>query len=189
MTEIMTKEKIEQWRAMPRSSAAGIAAADEYYDRVILPAAAEEFIRAYQNDETHYENMFLTLGTSWQPLALSIMLHSPRRAVFLGTEDVAPEVEKIIGFIDNPALEYSVEIVDKGSSEKLLKRTAEIYTELADRESTCFDITGGTKAMVAAAAMMAAKLGLDVYYIESRFIPLLRRPEPFSERLVKLEKP
>jgi hypothetical protein len=55
--------------------------------------------------------------------------------------------------------------------------------------SICVDITGGTKAMSSAAAMMGAVLGLDIYYVETMYLPLYRRPEPGSEYLKNLANP
>ena len=53
----------------------------------------------------------------------------------------------------------------------------------------CVDITGGTKAMASGVAMMATVLGADIYYVESTYLSLYRRPLPGSEYLKALSNP
>ena len=65
----------------------------------------------------------------------------------------------------------------------------EFYREHSSQGNICADITGGTKAMASSAAIMAAFLGLDIYYVESRYLPLYRRPLPGSEELKALGNP
>ena len=43
--------------------------------------------------------------------------------------------------------------------------------------------------MAAAAAMMAVYFNWDIFYIENDFLPVLRKPEPGTEKVIKMEKP
>lgn len=179
----------EKWKTMPRGTADEVAAADMFYDAVVLPLVAQNFIARYKDKTAGYKTLFLTLGTSWQPLALSILLHRPQIVIFLATGDVAQSAGIIIDFVNMPQIKYEIKIVDKGDSNKLLQNVSAVYEALDDKKSVCMDITGGTKAMAAAAAMMAEHLGIDVFYIENKFLPLLRKPEPGTEVLVKMCRP
>lgn len=117
------------------------------------------------------------------------MLHKPKRVIFLGTQDVQHEISQIKQAVHDEDVEYCFYEVDKGQSIRLLDVVERLTAELRQKGSICFDITGGTKAMVAAAAMIAYKLKIDVFYIEGTFMPVYRRPKPGSEMLIKLIQP
>lgn len=182
-------KKIDYWENMPRSNAEELMAADAFYDEEIFPLTAADFVQKNFAAENLYDSMFLTLGTSWQPLALSIMLHKPKRVIFLGTQDVQHEISQIKQAVHDEDVEYCFYEVDKGQSIRLLDVVERLTAELRQKGYICFDITGGTKAMVAAAAMIAYKLKIDVFYIEGTFMPVYRRPKPGSEMLIKLIQP
>lgn len=182
------KYKSEEWKALPRNNAYEINCADQFYDKYILPLVTEKFLAQY-NDETEHNLMYVTVGTSWQPIALSIMLHKPKHVVFLCTDNVRDEVDKALAYLENAVMEYEIHIVDKGDSKKLLEIVNETFVNHGQPKQCCFDITGGTKAMAAAAAMMAAYLESRIFYIESNYLPVYRHPEPGSEKLVEIYRP
>lgn len=177
------------WENLPRTNTDEIINADEFYDMHVMPLVAEKFLKKYCGKTAKYKTMFLTLGTSWQPLALSILLHSPERVIFLATEDVSESSKKIIKFVNKKNISYKVCIVDKGNSGRLLQAVKNETALLEDKKAVCIDITGGTKAMAAAAAMMAVYFNWDIFYIENDFLPVLRKPEPGTEKVIKMEKP
>lgn len=187
MKEKSLAELAEYWRHLPRTTQAELLAADQYYDEQVLPLVAEKLCSECGSKAT-CDVLFMTLGTSWQPLALSILLHGPQYVVFLATDDVADTVRIVLDFVNRPALRHAVEVVDKGYSDRLIAAVRKQYAALPKSSVCCFDITGGTKAMVAAGAMIAEELGMQVDYIENEYIPLLRRPKPGSEKLVRLTK-
>lgn len=188
MKKVELEKRAEKWQQMPRSSQAELLLADQYYDDQVLPLVAGKLCSEY-GKSCGCDVLFMTLGTSWQPLALSIMLHKPQYVVFLTTDDVASTVQNVMDFVNLSALKYVVELVDKGCSDKLISAVRKQYAMVPECCKCAFDITGGTKAMVAAGAMIAENLGMDVDYLENQYIPLLRRPKPGSEKLVRLTKP
>ncbi len=180
--------KSEEWKSMPRNNTDEIKAADDFYNEYLLPLVAEKFLQRYADEERH-ELMYLTIGSSWQPIALSILLHQPKKVIFLSTEGVRREVDAAVAYLGDRMPEYDVHIVDKGDSKKMLTIVADTFDEHGKPTDCCFDITGGTKAMSAAAAMIAAHLDIKIFYIESNYLPVYRHPEPGSEKIVAICRP
>lgn len=177
----------EIWKKMPRNNETEIKAADAFYDDEIFPLVVQKFLKE-NHENKKYDLMFVTVGTSWQPVALSIMLHKPRHVVYLCTDDVLDKAQQTINFTgDNITSEICV--VNKSDSKDMMLAIYTRFHKKSKNLSCCLDITGGTKAMAAAAAMMAAELGIEVFYIESRYLPVFRHPEPGSERVVHLLRP
>ena len=57
-------------------------------------------------------------------------------------------------------------------------------------ENIAVDITGGKNSMAAGAALAAAVIPADIYYVDTtKYLPELRVPEPGSEYLKRLEGP
>lgn len=177
----------EIWKNMPRNNEAEIKAADAFYDDEIFPLVAQKFLKE-NHDNKKYDLMFVTVGTSWQPVALSIMLHKPCCVVYLCTRDVLDKAQQAINYIGNDTA-YEICLVNKSDSKDMMLTIYDRFQKKSKKLICCLDITGGTKAMAAAAAMMAAKLGIEVFYIESRYLPVFRHPEPGSEKVVHLLRP
>ena len=184
------KNKIEIWKSFPRNNMEELAVADEYFDTELMPLSRDIFMETQQEKaKNSYYGMMLTLGTSWQPLALSISLLKPQKLLIMCTQDTVGQLAKLKEFLQLEDAAYTVNIVDRGSSEDIFKAMKAFYSKYGLDGRFCMDITGGTKAMSSSAAIMAAVLGLDIYYVESKYLPLYRRPEPGSEELKALGNP
>lgn len=183
-------EKINLWQAMPRNNAMELAAADDYFDKVLMPLAVARFTQIYAKlAKNKYYGMFLTLGTSWQPMALSITALQPQKLWFICTEETRAQLVKLVEFLQLEDNRYGYSIVERSDAEGIYKAMAMVYKGWHQQGECCVDITGGTKAMASCAAMMAAVLKLDTYYVESQYLPLYRRPMPGSEHLELLANP
>lgn len=181
----------EIWKAMPRNNDADIKAADSFYDDNIMPLSAKRFIDMYGSNGEAYDLMFVTVGTSWQPIALSALVKKPNCLVLIGTIGVQNNIEKALAFMEKMGfVPKAVEqiVVDKSESRAMLLKVKELCQK-SDAKRKCIDITGGTKAMAAAGAMIAASLDMDIFYVESNYLSVYRHPEPCSERIVKLDRP
>lgn len=183
-------EQINIWKGMPRNNAEELTSADDFYDQRLMPLARDTFLSKPENEiATKYYGMVLTLGTSWQPLALSISVLKPQRILFLGTDSVRGQLDKLVEFLNLPPERYIFVEVDRSSVNKIYEAIHTQCLTWQGKGKVALDITGGTKAMVASAAMMGAMLDLDIYYVESKYLPLYRRPEPGSEYLKRLITP
>ena len=175
---------------MPRNDAEEMKVADEYFDTELMPLAQALFIEKYAKTKLpQYYGMVLTLGTSWQPLALSISALKPQHILILLTEETMGQLEKLIGFLGLADTRYQYILVNRSEAKPIFEAVTNIYATWEEKGKCCMDITGGTKAMASSAAMIGAVLDFDIYYVESKYLPVYRRPEAGSERLERLDNP
>ena len=180
----------EEWKSLPRNNSSEIHNADEFYDVHLFPLVADKFFMENANEaQQECDLMFVTIGTSWQPVALSIGSQKPKKTVFLYAEGVKSQADKVIQYLKLEPKQYDIFMVDKADSELLMRQVEKSYVEAGRPNSCCFDVTGGTKAMAAGAAMIAAKLNIDIFYVESNYLPVFRHPEPGSEKFIRLLRP
>ena len=183
-------EGIAFWQSLPRNNQEELAVADGFFDQALMPLSLELFLEKQASKvKQDYYGMMLTLGTSWQPLALSIALLKPKKILVMCTQDTYPLLEILLSFLHLDRNNVQCAFVDRSSSEDIYLEMKAAYLDWSDKGKLCADITGGTKAMASSAAMMAAVLGMDIYYVESRYLPLYRRPLPGSEELKVLGNP
>ena len=183
-------EGIAFWQSLPRNNQEELAVADGFFDQELMPLSLELFLEKQASKvKQDYYGMMLTLGTSWQPLALSIALLKPKKILVMCTQDTYPLLEILLSFLHLDRNNVQCAFVDRSSSEDIYLEMKAAYLDWSDKGKLCADITGGTKAMASSAAMMAAVLGMDIYYVESRYLPLYRRPLPGSEELKVLANP
>lgn len=190
LSTIALEAGIKQWQSLPRNNAAELQVADDFYDNELMPLALQLFLDRQKEKITKtYFGMILTLGTSWQPLALSIALLKPKKILIMCTQETFPLLMRLKSFLKLNDDSVKVVFISRSDSCDVYYAVNEFYSEHSSQGNICADITGGTKAMASSAAMIAAFLGLDIYYIESRYLPLYRRPMPGSEELKTLANP
>lgn len=190
----MNKEALElgiaKWQSMPRNNKAELDAADGFFDQQLMPLSLERFLESQSPVvKEEYFSMALSLGTSWQPLALSIALLKPKKILIMGTAETMPLTKVLKGFLklDDECLQCVV--VDRSEPDDIYRAMRDFHKRWSACGKMCVDITGGTKAMASGVAMMATVLGADIYYVESTYLPLYRRPLPGSEYLKVLSNP
>ena len=183
-------QTINIWKSMPRNNVDEMALADRYFDEVLMPISLDMFMeKEGNNPKCHYDGMVLTLGTSWQPLALSISVLKPKKILIMGTEDTEKYFVQLKKFLGRECEIITWKKVDRANVEDIYAVCTKWLKENLEITKVGADITGGTKAMVAGLAMYAAKAKWDIFYVESKYLPLYRRPEPGSEMLIKLQLP
>ena len=190
MSKLNLEQGIEVWKSLPRNNIDELRVADDYFDNELMPLSLEHFSATQKdNKQKDYYAMMLTLGTSWQPLALSIALLKPQKILVMCTNDTFKLLDRLKAFLGLNDASVKVVFVDRSESYDIFHAMKDFYDENSAYGNICADITGGTKAMSSSAAMMAAVLGMDIYYVESRYLPLYRRPLPGSEEIKALGNP
>lgn len=188
MLNILLEEKIKFWKSLPRNNQEELKIADDFFDYELMPLSIKSFLKRQQGTKTYY-GMMLTLGTSWQPLALAVALLKPQKLLVMCTQDTLLQFERLKNFLGLQEQQYKLVIVNRSESEDIYEAMRQFYEKWSVAGDICVDITGGTKAMSSSAAMMGALLGIDIYYVESKYLPLYRRPEPGSEYIKQLTNP
>ena len=183
------EDRIKIWQDMPRNNSEELAKADDYFDFELMPSSIESFSKKFAVDSP-YSGMLFTVGTSWQPLALCISALKPPRICFICTGQTINQIRRLEKFVDLSNYEYIVETIERSSAGDLYYIADKVLNSWkVNGHRYAVDITGGTKAMASSLAMYAAVNDYDVFYVESTYLPLYRRPLPGSEKLVKLDIP
>lgn len=194
MTKHTLEELSEQWNALPRVTKADQQKAETFYRAHILPLVLDRVISRQKGllPEGH-DLLISALGTSPEPLILTISLLQPRRVMFL----CSPHTEHLIEVIrQHTGLElHSLHkaYVEKDDAlpiyEEVHKAVQEQARRLGHMPRLAIDMTGGTKLMGAGCAMAGVLLGADIFYVAGEFDPNHRRPVPGTEKVVKFQDP
>ncbi|MBM7685891.1 TIGR02710 family CRISPR-associated CARF protein [Defluviitalea raffinosedens] len=184
------KEKTDFWMSMGRATEEQRIKAEEYYEKELMPLIIESFIGREENNIVSPEYMILSVGTSYEPLVLSLKLVKPKKVLFLYTEDTEEKIDKILQFVPLKSSEYRKEKVEKSNTLLIYQKIKQAYYDWGKPQNVFIDFTGGTKAMSAATAMAGAILGAQLIYIGNKeYLGLFRKPYPGTEFLEKIPNP
>jgi len=188
------EEKVLFWKNMDRGTPSQDAIAEAYYDNELMPQIVSSFkekdhkLVELLNQQIKY--MILSVGTSYQPMVLSLSYFNPEKVLFLHTEESEKEIEKILRFIDLKSSDYQKSLVEKSNTLKIYNEIKRAYLEWGRPEGIVIDITGGTKAMSSAVAMAGSFIKANLVYVGNKnYLGWLKRPEPLSEFLEEIPSP
>lgn len=180
-----------RWQNLPRTTAEERNQAEDYYCQEIMPLLIDIFAAKEQSKvQKHYDGMILSLGTSFEPLVLSIMTLQPDKVCFLCTDASRKYLDPVIHFTGLPPSRYEVRRVDKDNPLQIYQAIKEVYQEWGQPQNIAVDFTGGTKSMSGGSAMAGGLIGADMVYVaSSNYLANLRRPFPGSEHLEFIPNP
>lgn len=184
--------QVEEWLNIPVGSPEAAKEAEAFYWGNIFPLTSKAFQKRECNklQDKDYFGLILTVGTSPEPLILSINACQPQRVLFLHTPQTEKYLDQIIeltGLKISQIDKYMVKGADPLLIYQIVMKTWENWGR---RKNIAVDITGGTKAMTGGLAMAGALLGFQLLYVASDdFLSERRRPRPGSEYLVLLPNP
>ena len=188
------EEKVAFWKSMERSTPSQKLLAEDYYDAELMPFIVSTFKEKNHDlqdlQDIKVSHMILSVGTSYQPLVLSLSFFNPEKVLFLHTEESEKEIDKILKFIKLESSSYKKSLVEKSNTLKIYNEIKKAYLDWGRPEGIVIDFTGGTKAMSSAAAMAGAFIKAKLVYVgNSKYLNDLRRPEPLSEFLEEIPNP
>lgn len=180
-----------RWKNWPRSTEEEKNKAEEFYYREVMPLLIDVFVaREGSKVVKEYKGMILSLGTSYEPLVLSIMALKPEKVSFLCTDASRKFLDPVIHFTGLAPSCYDVRRVDKDNPLQIYQAIKDVYQEWGQPDRIAVDFTGGTKAMSGGSAMAGGLIGADLVYIASKnYLTSLRRPFPGSEHLEFIPNP
>lgn len=181
----------QAWLAMRRSTREEQEAAERFYEAEVFPRVVEAFRTAYSPEfGGRYFAVLFSVGTSWEPLVLTLSATQPQRALFLYTPDTERCIEKVLEKYPLGPARFDKVIVDPVDPTPIYQAIKEYYRRFRPSGHMAVDFTSGTKAMTSGAAMAGAVLGLDLIYVANhRYVAALRRPYPGSEYLARIQHP
>ncbi|NLK98540.1 MAG: TIGR02710 family CRISPR-associated protein [Epulopiscium sp.] len=185
------KEKTDFWMRMDRATEEQRIEAEAYYEKELMPLIIETFVsREENNNIVHPEYMILSVGTSYEPLVLSLKLIQPKKVLFLYTEDTEEKIDKILQFVPLKSSQYKKEKVEKSNTLLVYQKIKQAYYDWGKPQNIYIDFTGGTKAMSSATAMAGAMLGAKLIYIgNENYLKDFRKPYPGTEFLEEIPNP
>ncbi|WP_058485143.1 TIGR02710 family CRISPR-associated CARF protein [Defluviitalea phaphyphila] len=184
------QQKTSIWMSMERATKEQRDRAEKYYEKELMPLIIESFINRGKNIINKPEYMILSVGTSYEPLVLSLKLLNPNKVLFLYTEKTEEKIDKILEFVNLKASQFNKEKVEETNSLIIYQKIKKVYLEWGKPEKIYVDFTGGTKAMSAATAMAGAMLGAQLIYIGNKeYLKDFRKPYPGTEFLEKVQNP
>lgn len=184
-------EMTKQWMALERKTLAQREEADRFYDANLMSLIRQDFID--RNKSKVYEKveyLILSVGTSYEPLALSISLLEPQKILFLYTEGTGKYLDKVVDYCNLPASSYDKAKVSETDPIDIYREVKHAYRAWGQPAKIYIDFTGGTKAMSAAAAMAGAMVKIQLVYVGTNdYLPDFRKPNPGSETLYYITNP
>lgn len=191
----MDKTKLEEttrkWKELGRKTEEQRKKAEDFYDRNLMGLIEKRFIENNKEKLTErVEYLIMSVGTSYEPLVLSISLLKPGKILFLYTEKTKSVLNKIMEYCRLSVSNVEMQRVDVTDPTSIYREIKRAYLEWNRPEKVYIDFTGGTKAMSAAAAMAGSVIGVQLVYVGSEdYLTDFRKPEPGSEMLYFITNP
>ncbi|MBC7230894.1 MAG: TIGR02710 family CRISPR-associated protein [Actinobacteria bacterium] len=169
--------------------------ADKLYWDELFPLIRGEFRRKCTEFKNRYDALIMTVGTTPQPLILTLDAVRPSRVFFIYTADTEAHLSRVIqevDFLRRHEVHYDREKVNPDDPVDIYEKIGRRWEEWSrEGEMRCaLDNTGGKKSMVSAAAAAANFLGIDILYVDhEKYLAELRTPMPGTEYLTQLPNP
>jgi CRISPR-associated protein (TIGR02710 family) len=178
--------QIDQLTAEWRSQSA--ADQQQFYQERVWPLVKAKFVR--ENSGFPPPGVLIQLvGTSPDPLILSVLALRPKRVHFVCSAKSEEELDRVVAETALPPSAWAKSVLtglDARETYREVKRQLDAHQEWA----LALDITGGKKAMVAGAALSGFLSNVPCYYVDNtRYDTDLRKPAPGTEFLAKLQNP
>jgi len=193
----MGEKKLESLRdRWMELNAQGLAReADEFYWNELFPSVRDTFRRRCRDFTGRYDALMMTVGTTPQPLILTLDAVRPRKVFFIFTAETEGHLARVIrevDFLREHEIQYDRERVNPDDPEAIYKNIGRRWEEWSSEGDlrVALDNTGGKKSMVSAAAAAANFLGIDLLYVDhGKYLPGMRAPVPGTEFLTRLPNP
>ncbi len=108
------RDKTKHWMGLERTTFEQRAVAEEYYETELMQLIVKEFVQNNKGkifEEVEY--LILSVGTSYEPLVLSISLFCPKKILFMYTEKVEQTIDKVVDFCALPSSAYQKVMVSE----------------------------------------------------------------------------
>jgi len=184
MPEISLKQLSEQWKRIDED------ARERFYEEQLFPAIKNVVVSREQNNYPQsYTHLILPVGFSPEPLILSILILRPAKVYFLYTQDSGKYLDRIVSESGLMISQIDKDEILETNVPEIYQKVKAIYEKWGKPSRIAVDISGGKKSMVGGCALAGSLIGAHLFYVDSQFLPTLRKPEPGSEKLVILANP
>lgn len=183
-------ELAEYWKQLERKTVEQRKKADTYYENILMEPIIQAFVDHNEDEAEPVEYLVLSVGTSYEPLVLDIKLLKPQRILFLYTEKSEVYLDKVVTYCGLNAARYEKSMIHETEPLDIYREIKRAYLKWNKPEKIYIDITGGTKAMSAAAAMAGGMIGVQLIYVGcTNYLVDFRKPDPGTEKLFYIDNP
>lgn len=185
------KTVTEEWMQLERMTLEQRKVAEHFYDERLMKLIEKEFIKKNKSKLIEpVEYLIMSVGTSYEPLVLSIKLFKPKRILFLYTEITESILNKIVKYCDLDMTRFQKVKVHETSPIDIYREIKQAYLVWKRPKKLYINFTGGTKAMSAAAAMAGSVIDVQMVYVGcTDYLVDFRKPYPGSETVYFIENP
>lgn len=180
-----------EWMSLERKTLQQRKEADQFYDENLMELIEEEFIKNNKEKLTEQvDYLIISVGTSYEPLVLSIRLFRPKRILFLYTNVTETVLNKIVSYCGLEVSSFQKCRVHETNPIDIYREIKQAYLKWNRPQKLYIDFTGGTKSMSAAAAMAGAVIDVQMVYVGTdNYLVDFRKPYPGSETLYFIDNP
>ncbi len=185
MTETELQQLAKQWQEIKNSDER-----ESFYDREVFPAIKQVVVPRERNlHKETYTHLILPVGLSPEPLILSILILQPEEVYLLYTSASKKYLDRIVQEADLRFNQVEKDEIDDTNVPEIYQKVRAIYDKWGQPKKVAVDISGGKKSMVGGCALAGSLIGARLFYVDSNFDPVSRKPEPGTETLRILENP
>lgn len=182
-------------------------AATQHYFDVVLPEVVKKLTPQRKHKRLRDEKchtLVSLMGFSPETTVICATVVRPEKLVIVygSTDDVkeqrrgADSYNRAFRFlVDNHILEpdqihhQTIDPLDPSDIYEVIRQELEQTPTINDHTSALVDVTGGKKVMSATAGQAAWEMRVPLCYVEGEYEPLMRRPWPGTEQVIKLQNP
>jgi len=184
----------DQWVALLKQAPVE---ADQYYFEVVLEAILP-LVRARLAEIPPFHGLISLLGFSPETTVISCRTLNPDRLVVLHTEETIDRIMTAVRYCGiDPDLTSSIQFQhDSEHPDDIYRALGEALKGFAPDARVAIDLTGGKKTMSNQLAIATGilrqqtPLRICLSYVDyDDYLPLLRKPEPASTRLLLVDDP
>ncbi|MZP30627.1 TIGR02710 family CRISPR-associated protein [Heliobacterium undosum] len=158
---------------------------EQKYRQHLFPHVARLFYLR-EKTECQYDLLISTVGTSLEPIVLTLLTLKPTHTVFICTPESKALLEDIQTYTGLSLVRYDIVVVEKEDMTGVYEKVR-YYVRPGHRVAV--DITGGTKVMSAGATLGAVLSNPDIFYVSSQLDWQVRKPVAGTERLLRVQNP
>lgn len=183
--------KTEEWMQLERKTLEQRKLAEQFYDENLMDLIVEDYIERNQSQVMEdVQFLVVSVGTSYEPIALNLKLLKPEKILFLSTEQSERIIEKIVSYCGLKAYQYEKRRVNETDPLDIYREIKNIYLKWGKPDKMYIDFTGGTKSMSAACAMAGAVIDVQLLYVGTNdYLVDFRKPNPGTETLYYITNP
>ena len=181
----------KEWMSLERKTLQQRKKAEQFYDENMMRLIEGVFIETNREKVTDtVDYLIVSVGTSYEPLVLSIQLFRPKHILILYTDVSETVLNKIAVYCGLGASDFQKCRVHETNPIDIYREIKQAYLRWGRPEKLYIDFTGGTKSMSAAAAMAGAMIDVQMVYVGTEdYLVDFRKPYPVSETLYFIDNP